>query len=137
MFQIVSPGETVVAVNLDVKLTDSSGTMNICIPSRMLKVIRSKFDQQWNIRRQKVAGSEAPRILNLLQPAAVRVSGELSDSCMTVDDLLKFGVGDVVRLNARVGDPLILSVGGMPKFLGRIVPHRGKRAFEVFRKLST
>ncbi len=137
MFQIVSPGETVVAVALEVKLTESSGKMNICIPSRMLKMIRTRFDQQWNIRRQKVSGTESPRILSLLQPAPVPVAAELADSSMTVDDLLKFGVGDVVRLNARVGDPLVLSVGGVPKFLGRIVARRGKRAFEIFRKLST
>jgi flagellar motor switch protein FliM len=136
MFQIVSPGETVVAVALEVKLAETSGTMNICIPSRMLKVIRSKFDQQWTVRRQRVAGSDAPRLLTLLHPAAVTVMGELRGSCMTVDDLLKIGVGDVVQLNGRVGDPLVLCVCGVPKFLGRIVSRRGKRAFEISRKLA-
>ncbi len=136
MFQIVSPGETVVAVALEVKLAETSGTMNICIPSRMLKVIRSKFDQQWTVRRQRVAGSDAPRLLTLLHPAAVTVMGELRGSSMTVDDLLKIGVGDVVQLNGRVGDPLVLCVCGVPKFLGRIVSRRGKRAFAISRKLA-
>lgn len=137
MFQIVSPGETVVAVALDVKLAETSGTMNICIPSRMLKVIRSKFDQQWNIRRQKVGGSDVPRLLALLQPASITLMGELRGSAMTVDDLLKVGEGDVVQLNGRVGDPLVLCVCGVPKFLGRIVVRRGKRAFEISRKLAS
>ena len=63
MFQIVSPGETVVAVGLEIKVGENSGMMNICIPSRMLKTNRHRFDQQWNIRRQKVLGSEAEKIL--------------------------------------------------------------------------
>ncbi len=136
MFQIVSPGETVVAVALEVKLTEASGMINVCIPSRMLKVIRNKFDQQWNIRRQKISGSEAHRILALLQPAGIRLGGELRDGAMSIDDLLQVSVGDVVQLNARVGDAAVLCVGGVPKFLGRIIVQRGKRAFEISRKLS-
>jgi flagellar motor switch protein FliM len=133
MFQIVSAGETVVSVAIEIKVGETSGTMNICIPSRMLKVIRSRFDQQWNIRRQKVAGSEAPRLLNLLQTAEIAVSAELRESSMMVDDLLKLAVGDVIQLNARVGDPVALCVCGIPKYIGRVVSKRGNKALEVTR----
>jgi flagellar motor switch protein FliM len=137
MFQIVSAGETVVSVAIEIKVGETSGTMNICIPSRMLKVIRSRFDQQWNIRRQKVAGSEAPRLLNLLQTADVSVSAELRESSMMVDDLLKLVVGDVIQLNARVGDPVALCVCGIPKYIGRVVAKRGKKALEVTRQAAS
>jgi flagellar motor switch protein FliM len=136
MFQIVSASETVVAVGLEIKVGENSGMMNLCIPSRMLKVIRSRFDQQWNIRRQKVAGSEAPRILNLLKSADITVASELRDSNMTVDDLLKLSEGDVIQLNTRVGDPVVLCVGGKSKFVGRIVARRGKKGFEISRLIT-
>ncbi len=136
MFQIVSPGETVVAVGMKIKIGENEGMMNICIPSRMLKIIRNKFDQQWNVRRQKVAGSEAERIMSLIRPAAIKLVGEVRNSNLTVDDLLKVSKGDVIQLNQRVDDPVVLSVGGVPKFLGRIVLRRGKKAFEIARELS-
>jgi flagellar motor switch protein FliM len=136
MFQIVSPGETVVAVSMEIKVGDNAGMMNICIPSRMLKVIRNKFDQQWNVRRQKVAGSEAEKIMSLLRPATLGMSGEMQNSHLTVDDLLKVSVGDVIQLNHRVDDPVLLCVAGVPKFLGRIVARRGKKAFEVSKEIS-
>jgi flagellar motor switch protein FliM len=131
MFQIVSPAETVVAVGLEIKVGENSGMMNICIPSRMLKVIRHKFDQQWSIRRHKAAGSEAERIIDLLRSADFTLSGEMRNSNLTVDDLLSISTGDVIALNQRTDDPVLLSVGGIPKFKGRIIVKRGKKAFEI------
>jgi flagellar motor switch protein FliM len=134
MFQIVSPGETVVAVGLEIKVGEASGMMNICIPSRMLKVMRNKFDQQWNVRRQRVSASDPIKILNHLRTAGVELSSEIRNSSLTVDDLLKLTVGDVIQLDQRIGDPLFLCIGSVPKFMGQVIMHRGKRAFEIGQK---
>jgi flagellar motor switch protein FliM len=131
MFQIVSPAETVIAVHLELQIGENSGMMNLCIPSRMLKMLRGKFDQQWNIRQQKRSGSEAERIFELIKPVPVSLSSEIRRSRVTLDDLLKAAVGDVIELNERVNDPVYLCVGGVTKFAGKIVQRRGKRAFEI------
>jgi flagellar motor switch protein FliM len=136
MFQIVSPVETVVAVHLELKIGDNTGMMNLCIPSRVLKLLRSKFDQQWNARPQKVSGGEAERMIELLKPIAIPITVEIQSSRLTVDDLLKVSVGDVIELNKRVGDPILLCVCGVGKFLGRIVQRRGKKAFEISGKYT-
>jgi flagellar motor switch protein FliM len=131
MFQMVSPTETVIAVRLELKTGEFSGLLNLCIPSRILKQLRTKFDQQWSIRRQKVMDGEAERIVELIKPMPVFLTGEIRNSRLTVDDLLNVSVGDVIELNERIGDPSILCVGGIAKFLGRIVQRRGKKAFEI------
>ena len=136
MFQIVSPVETVVAVGMEIRTGENTGIMNICIPSRMLKVIRHKFDQQWSTRRQKVAGSEAERIMTLIKVARLRMTGEVCDSNLTVDDLMRISEGDIIRLNQRVGDPVLLCVEGVPKFAGRMVSRRGKKALEITKDLG-
>ena len=47
--------------------------------------------------------------------------------------LLQLGVGDVIPLSTRVGDPLVAPVQGRPKFLG----HVGKRgSFAAFKVAS-
>lgn len=135
-FQIVAPGETVVVVALEIKLGETSGALNICIPSRILKVLRNRFDQQWNYRRQKVAGGDADKILSVLKPSRVRLTGEARDSTLTVDDLLKISEGDTVQLTYRISDSAVLCVGGVPKFVGRIMALRGKKAFEVTGELG-
>jgi flagellar motor switch protein FliM len=134
MFQIVSPAETVIAVHLEVKIGENTGTMNLCIPSRILKLLRNRFDQQWNARKQKSAGNDAERIFELVKPVSVPLTSEIRSSRLTVDDLLKISVGDVIELNERIGDPVLLCVGGVPKYSGRIVQRRGKKAFEVFER---
>ncbi|MBN1571482.1 MAG: flagellar motor switch protein FliM [Acidobacteria bacterium] len=131
MFQIVSPAETVIAVQMELRIAETTGMMNLCIPSRLLKLLRNKFDQQWNSRRQKTTGGEAERIFELIKPAPVSLSCEIRHSRLTVDDLLKVSDGDVVELSERINDPVYLCVGGIAKFLGRIVQRRGKRAFEI------
>jgi flagellar motor switch protein FliM len=131
MFQIVSPAETVIAVHLELKIGENSGLMNLCIPSRVLKLLRNKFDQQWNVRRQKPGGSDAERIFELIKAVPMPLSSEIMSSRLTVDDLLKVSIGDVIELNERISDPIFLCVGGIPKFSGRVVLRRGKRAFEI------
>jgi len=135
MFQIVSPAETVIAVHLELKIGENSGLMNLCIPSRVLKLLRARFDQQWSVRRQKPIGSETERIFELVKMVPLSLSSEIMSSRLTVGDLLKVSVGDVIELNERVTDPVFLCVGGIPKFSGRVVLRRGKKAFEISRKL--
>jgi flagellar motor switch protein FliM len=136
MFQIVSPAETVIAVHIEVKLGENSGMMNLCIPSRLLKLLRNKFDQQWNVRRQKSTGNEAEKIFELMKTVPLSMSSEIRKTKLTLDDLLKVSVGDVIELSEHIGDPVFMCVGGVPKFLGRIVVQRGKRAFEILEKCS-
>jgi flagellar motor switch protein FliM len=137
MFQIVSPAEAVIVVHLEVKSGENAGMMNICIPSRILKMLRNKFDQQWNAPRQKVAvGGVAGVISEFLKPVPLALEGEICSSKLTMNDLLTVSVGDVIELNERIGDPILLCVGGIPKFKGKIIQRRGKRAFEIFDRIT-
>ncbi len=134
MGQIISPAETVITISLEIKVGDNSGLMNLCIPSRVLKMLRNRFDLQRNFRRQKAEGSEAERIFKLVRSAPMSLSGEIQDSRLSVHDLLKISEGDIIELSKRVGDAVFLCVGGIPKFRGQIVMRRGKKAFEIFDK---
>jgi flagellar motor switch protein FliM len=137
MFQIVSPAETVISVHLELKISEFSGMMNICIPSRVLKLLRNKFDQQWNIRPHKSSDVETERILELIKPMPLPLTGELRNSKLTVDELLNVSIGDVIELNKRISDPVVLCVGGLAKFYGRIIQRRGKIAFEIMDRCIT
>jgi flagellar motor switch protein FliM len=131
MFQIVSPAEAVIVIHLELKIGDNSGMMNLCIPSRVLKQLRSNFDQQWNMRRQKTNNNEANKIMELIKLVPITLSGEIMHSKLTVDDLLKISVGDIIEMKERIDDPIYLCAEGIAKYSGRIVLRRGKKAFEV------
>jgi len=136
MFQIVSPGETVIAIQMELKISENSGMMNICIPSRVLKQLRNKLDQQWSVRRQKTYGNEEKKIMDLMKLVPIPLTSEIRNSILTVDDLLKVSVGDVIELKERIEEPVYLCAGGIPKYRGKIVLRRGKKAFEIIENLG-
>jgi flagellar motor switch protein FliM len=137
MLQIVAPGEAVVAIGFEVKIGENSGILNLCLPSVMLKMLKMKravFDQQWKHGHPEMGGCEAEKTSSILRSARVNLSSEIRDNTIVVEDLLRMSAGDIIQLNHAVGDPVRLNVGGVPKFYGRIVARRGKRALEISHK---
>jgi len=136
MFQIVSQSETVVSIVLEVKIGDFSGRMNMCIPSHVLKLLRSKFDQQWQAPRHKSIENEEEKIMRLVERIPLVLSGEIPNCQMTVGELLKVSVGDIIALNHRVSDPVSMRVCGIEKFTGNIVQRQGSIAFEIIDRIN-
>ena len=136
MFQIVSQSEAVVAIMLELKIGDFSGRMNMCIPSHALKLLRSKFDQQWSAPRHKSVENEGEKIKELIERIPLELSGEIPNCKMTVGELLKVSVGDIIELNHRVSEPITMRVCGLEKFTGNIVQRQGSIAFEIANRIS-
>jgi flagellar motor switch protein FliM len=70
-------------------------------------------------------------VTELILSLPIPMSGEFRGSKLTMNDLLRISVGDVIRLKDRVGDPMVLCIGGIPKFTGRILRRRGKKVFSI------
>ncbi len=134
MLQLVAAGEAVVTIGFEVKVGENSGMLNLCIPSIMLKMNRSLLDLQRRRHQAESRGSEISKIGNSLRNSLVTVTSEVRDRAVVVEDLLSVVPGDTIQVNHAVGDPIVLNVGGVPKFCGQIVERRGKRAFEITHK---
>ncbi|MEO8659946.1 MAG: flagellar motor switch protein FliM, partial [Bryobacteraceae bacterium] len=46
LLQILAPNEAVVAIGVEIRIGETSGMMNLGIPSIIIKMLRQKFDQQ-------------------------------------------------------------------------------------------
>lgn len=129
--QIVPFSSVVALISFSLQIGDSTtGFLNLCIPSEMLEDILPKLSaRQWFSRR----GSKREEILNeikrRLENMAVPVKVELGTAEITFQELLNLKVGDIIRLNTLVMDPLIVKVGEQPKYLGR--PGRVNRKIGV------
>jgi flagellar motor switch protein FliM len=134
MLQVVAMGEAVVAIGFEVKVGEASGMLNLCIPSIMLKMNRALFDHQRQRQHPDAGDSEFDKISETLPSACISLTSEIRDRAVVIEDLLNVGVGDTIQLNHPVDDPVVLNVSGVPKFLGRIIERRGKRAFEISHK---
>ncbi len=137
MLQLVAAGEAVVAIGFEVKVSENSGMLNLCIPSNMLKMNRSLLDLQRRHHHAESRGSEIEKISGILRSAQIKLTSEVRDKAVVVEDLLSVMAGDTIQVNHAVGDPILLNVSGVPKFYGQIIERRGKRAFEITHKYAS
>src|SRR5579871_5130485 len=131
LLQILAPNEAVVCITLEVRIGDTVGTMNLGIPSILVKMLRQKFDQQWTLRKAISGEGEHERVLHLLRPAQMRVDTRLEGAKMRVDTLLDLQEGDVVAFDYPVDRPLSVTVNGALRYRGEVVSVGRKRALQV------
>jgi flagellar motor switch protein FliM len=131
MLQILAPNEAVVAISMEARIGDSSGMMNIGLPSIIVKMLRQKFDQQWSIRKTESTEAEQRRVLRLLSPSAFHFDARLRGPMLAVEDLLRLETGDVLTFDFPVHKPVDLMVNGQLKYRGQIASVGRKKAFQV------
>ncbi|MBI4874049.1 MAG: flagellar motor switch protein FliM [Acidobacteria bacterium] len=133
LLQILAPNEAVVAISIEVRVGETSGMMNLGLPSIIVKMLRQKFDQRWSIRKSESSEDEQARILRLIKPALLRLDARLQGPRLTVDDMLQLKEGDVLALDYPTDRNLDCLVNGKLKLKGRIVSTDRLRAFRADR----
>lgn len=131
LLQILAPNEAIVAVSLEVRIGESSGMMNIGMPSIIVKMLRQRFDQQWSMRKSESTPEEQERMFRLIKPALVHADVRLRGPTLTMENLLRLEEGDILTFDYSVEKPLDLDLNGKRKFRGVVAAMGRKRAFEI------
>ena len=120
LLQILSPNEAVVAISIEVRIGEIAGMMNIGIPSIIIKMLGQRMDQHM-VRKSELTESEHNRIMRLLRPAAVKVDVRLSGPTLSMRDLLKLKLDDVLSFDYPVQKPMNVVFNGRRKYVGHVV----------------
>ena len=131
LLKILAPNEAVVAISMEVRLGDSSGMMNLGIPSIIIKMLRQKFDQQWSVRKSEATEEEHERLFKLIKPSNFRADARLNGPMLLVEDLLGIEEGQILAFDYPVENPLDFWINGRLKFRGKVVTTGRKRAFHI------
>lgn len=119
--QMVSPNETVVVISLNTTIGDISGMINICIPHVVLEPIIPKLSVHYWMQTDKK--DREPKEIEVLEKriktANIPISVELGTAEITIQDFLMLDVGDVIELNGKIDDPLLIKIGDVPKYVGQ------------------
>lgn len=134
--QMVSPNETVIVISLNTTIGETSGMMNICIPHVVLEPMIPKLSvHYWMQTSKKEREPEEIEILEKrLKKAVVPVSALLGQSTISVEEFLNIGIGDVIQLDQKIEDPLMINVADNPKFYGQPGKKNRKMAIQVIDK---
>jgi flagellar motor switch protein FliM len=71
-----------------------------------------------------------------LEAASIILAAELGKFRITVEDLWNLTPGRIIEMSTTVGDPLRLTIGGVPKLLGEPLAQRGNVAVKIQRRIE-
>ena len=119
--QIVPPNEAIVLVTLSLRIGDVDSLFNFCIPETALEPFANSLSN-----RLLASGRSEPRstesfqdpLLKRLNATRIPLTGVLSETTITVQDLMGLQVGDVIQLDSRIQDPIHLRIGHIPRLKG-------------------
>ena len=131
--QIAPPTDMAVTILFEVRMGGARHAMSLCIPYLVLKAISGKLcAQKWFSGSSRTATpTMRSQISEGIQSADVGLSVALGASSLTLGQFVALKPGDTLRLDQTVSEPLVLSVGGVPKFIGRPAMQGRKIVFAV------
>ncbi len=136
--QMVSPNETVVVISLNTVIGETSGMINICLPHVVLEPIIPKLSVHYWMQADKKEREpkEVAIIEKNIQMANVPVAVELGTADISIQEFLSLDAGDVIELNQQITNPLLIKIGGIPKFIGQPGKVNKKLAIQVLGSLK-
>ncbi|QTD42319.1 flagellar motor switch protein FliM [Sporosarcina sp. Te-1] len=131
--QMISPNETVVVISFNIQIGESSGMINICIPHVVLEPIVPNLSVRYWMQSNKKEPSpeQSLRLEKRLKQATLPIVTELGQGMISVQDFLYLQQGDVISLNSKIEDPLMIKVGDLPKFIGQPGHLRNRMAVQI------
>ncbi len=116
--QIIAPNEMIAIVTLNVRIGDVEGYMNACLPYITLEEIMDKLNTKfWFSTMQSISDENyAEYIESLIKRTTIPVKAVLGKSVVSVMDFANLQVGDVIRLDSKVDEELVVYVGNLKKF---------------------
>ena len=122
MVQVATPGEIVALITLEVHVAGQHfGLISLCFPYPTLENILPQLTTQ-HIYQSKgliATSEERQQMITKLNTSTVDIKVILGGAEAEVKDLMDLKVGDVIRLNNKVTDNLIMEVNENKKFFVR------------------
>ncbi len=138
LVQIVPPNEVAIVVGFEIRLANRTGTMNLCIPYKVIEPMMDKLSSQnwFAAGKSQQSDSYTGQIADSLAIAPVGISALLAETEITLNELLTLSVGDIITTEKPASQPVLLCVEGEKKLLAHIGQFKGSRALKMIRPVS-
>lgn len=134
LVQIVAPTEVVVCATFELKFDPNAGTLSLCIPYHSIESpLSGAATQAWLHKPQPPSEAQQARLRRNLELGTVGVTAYLGRSEIRLSELRGLRKGDLIPLQKRTRQALLLRIGGRNKFAGTAGQVRGKRALRITR----
>ena len=116
--QFISPSEMTAIVTMNIKIGDTEGLMNICIPFSCVEPVIDKLNTKYwySAMKDDTSGMYKDAIETIIDRAKIPVRAMLGRSTISVNDFANIQLGDIIKLDTKVDDELNVYVGNIKKF---------------------
>lgn len=131
--QIISPSDMIAIVTLNVKIGDTEGFFNVCLPFFTLEDVMDKLNTKfWFSNMTEISGEEYSDYLeSMIRHVDIPIRAVLGKSTISVGDFVTLQIGDVIRVNSDVDSELDVYVGNIRKFTGLPGYNKEKYAMKI------
>ncbi|MCG0274578.1 MAG: flagellar motor switch protein FliM [Thermosediminibacteraceae bacterium] len=136
--QLVSPNEAIALVTFNVRIGQTDGLINICIPYIVIEPVMSRLSAKIWLSTSKKESTEnfIKTISRKLEKVNAEIRIEIGRAKITVRDFLDLNVGDVIQLDKRVNSELDIYVHNIPKYKGIMGKRNGRLAVRVTKVIN-
>lgn len=116
---ITTNGEIVSLISFEVRLGQKNfGLMNLCFPYPVLETVLPKLTPQYIYQHASVASNEVGRneTLEKIKSAYLEMQVILGKTKLQINDVLDLKVNDVIKLDQKLNEELIVCVNKKKKF---------------------
>lgn len=119
MLQVTGPTEIVILLVFDIRIAETRGMINLCIPATAIEAVGEAFAQGWQRTRRQPSPDEEAWLHANLGRVQLPVTA-LLETTLSARDLIALKPGDVLSLGRAAGQPVEVHVGSVRRFTGRL-----------------
>jgi flagellar motor switch protein FliM len=140
--QITGLNDAVAVGTLNVKLGSDEALISMCLPRTSIEGIAEKLTTSsiysgYGASTEHVRNvRQAQAVENRVSKAEVVMTAYFKDTAATIADIVNLQVGDVIRLEHGIGDPILMNIAHIPKFEGRMGTLGSRYAVRITEILS-
>ena len=130
--QIANPSEIVALITIEIQTASKYfGLMSLCFPFPTLENLLDKLSSQHIFQGQGLLGSEEDKdnLIERLNIMDIDASVILGNTLIQLSEFLELKEGDVIKLDNKVEEPLVLNVNGKKKY--NVRPGRIKNKISI------
>jgi flagellar motor switch protein FliM len=125
MLSVAAPADVVVTITFDVRIGDTQGAINVCMPAAIVEAAGAHFSQSWPQSRRQFPPLEQAWLTEHLRRVAVDVEPQIRTR-LKASAVLSLQAGEVLALPLAADQPLDVYVNGERKLTGRLAADAGR-----------
>ncbi|MBE6844124.1 MAG: hypothetical protein E7508_00225 [Ruminococcus sp.] len=133
--QFISLEDSVVVMSFQIKMREITDIFSFCLPSINLdSILREALTKHAKTNGKNENDKEILRRENLtdsLKGSTMELTAVLDNLYIDMQDIINLKVSDVIPLNTRIDDNIILTVEGEPKFTVRVGDRKIKKSVKI------